>query len=277
MSTKKKCTGGALEILRLSNPAEARIPFSLASRFVGKVQNAVDYANKFRNVFPWASCTRGFLDGDSYGLTFFFDNEKGICRPETKYEQEFDHQVGTSLLTRFHESIKPRAFMWVEYEVGGVDLLVINTYMSNGVHNPRREKQLDQIARELLLRDLRLGRIDPAMFMGDTNADRAEPEMQKFHRVARFRDSLKEANPDLSISPHKGMTWDPDGNRLTDGPLREPPQGVDFISVRDGKKYRIKIKTSRIALDKKPNSDHYAIYTEFEIIPACEDLIADLF
>jgi len=247
---------------------------SLSAKFFNVVQGSVDLARKAFKVAPWAEGSRGFLNGDSHGLVLLFKKSKGKAQPHTKYIKIFDVQAAPDRATRLLEALKPKAFIWVEYEVNGVRLLVVNTHMSNGVSNPRRIEQIRQVAAEIALRDIENPtKACPAVFCGDTNADGSEPEMLWLREEAGFKDTFLEINPDIDTNPGHGATWNNVNPLTNQGHLIEPDQRVDYVAIRPGAKHTFEILNSKLVLNQDPVSDHYGVMTDLRVVPHCEKIL----
>jgi endonuclease/exonuclease/phosphatase family metal-dependent hydrolase len=247
-------------------------PPKFSQKLVGLVQGSFELANKAFKVAPWVKGSRALLEGDTHGLMLLTNGKKGAIRAETKLVKRYEIQAAPSPATRLFESVKPKGFILVEYELGGVRILIVNTHLSNGVRNERRIGQLAELAEEIMHRDLNDPRgACPVIFCGDTNADGREPEMQWWHTEAGFYDTYVARNPDLGAAPRRGMTWD-NANPLTRGNLTEPDQRVDFISARPNAEHAFEILESKIVLDENPVSDHYGVMTDLRLVPSpgCE-------
>ena len=206
------------------------------------------------------------LNGNHLGIVTLFNEKKGKLNRDWLTPRIFAAQVSDGWLAGFFESLKPKGFVSARYTVGGVTIDVVNTHMSNGVHNPDRMKQVSELTNHLTYGDLvHPKNFNPVILCGDTNADGEEPEMRAM-RAFGFIDSFLGANPNPQDTTYGGMTWD-DANPNTRGNLEEPDQRVDYVGFFPGTENTFEVLSSKIVLDEAPHvSDHYGVLSELKLI-----------
>lgn len=253
---------------------EVPVPTRWSYRALNWSHKALELVTKVTGLARWSQGSRHMFDGDTYGLMILVKKDKGTVQLDTQHVERFDVQAGRGIL-KLLEAVKPKGFLWIEYVVDGIPLLVVNSHLSNGVENYRRAGQLAQLAESLEARtNANAGIQQPVLFLVDANANGSEPEMQWLHD-GKFVDTYLVAHPDLRSVPGEGITWD-DANPLAQtGNLREPPQRVDYISVIHGDHHHFEVMSSDVMLNTQGNfvSDHNAVVTQVELKNICSDLL----
>ena len=145
--------------------------------------------------------------------------------------------------------------------VKGTPLRIVNSHLANGVRNPHRQDQCEELvdfARDGTHRGA-------TIICCDTNAHHAQPEM-KWVRKAGFVDTFGHFWSDgrgglRAETPHNGHTWDNTNPLVLGGNLVEPDQRIDYIWVDGGD--CLAPEASRIAGDRPGLADHYAVISTF--------------
>ncbi len=210
------------------------------------------------------------------------NNHRGISFPESKDARTLPNMspeadsfsVRNTILSwgvSALETLKPKGYVSVRYQVDGVDLTVANMRLTNGVHNPKRIHQVQAVVAGLFHNEDMEKPVSrnyaPIILCGDTNSDGNEPDMRWMRTKAGFHDTFLEVNPDPGRTPHRGMTWSIDNTLSHNGNLSEPDQRVDYILYVSGDEYTFKTLESRIVLDETPFvSDHFAVLTELQLV-----------
>ncbi|HTL13357.1 MAG TPA: endonuclease/exonuclease/phosphatase family protein [Bdellovibrionota bacterium] len=213
------------------------------------------------------------------------NNQRGQSFPDSKIVHTFPNEApdskdaGGTLMSwgvSALESLKPKGYVSVRYQVDGVDVTVASMRLTNGVHNPKRAIQVKELIGRLFhtedTENPRSFNFAPIILCGDTNADGEEPEMRWMREKAGFHDTYLEGNPDREHAPHAGMTWSADNDLTHNGNLTEPDQRVDYVLFAPGDEYTFETIGSRIVFDEAPLvSDHFGVLTELRLIrnPEC--------
>ena len=238
------------------------VPTRWSYRALDWTHKALELLSSLTGVARWSRGSRQIFNGDTYGLMILLKNERGTVHAQTQYSERFDVQAGRGLL-KLLEAVKPKALQWIQYEVDGVPLLVVNTHLSNGVENTRRAGQHAQLAESLEKRAQEdSGFRQPVLFLADANADESEPEIQWWH--TQFKDT----------APQGGVTWDDQNPLAQTGNLKEPPQRLDYISTRDSAYHRIEAVNTKTVFNTHGNyiSDHNGVVAEVTI-HLCQTLL----
>jgi endonuclease/exonuclease/phosphatase family metal-dependent hydrolase len=241
--------------------------------------NGFDYLGHDRDT-PFLSPSRWLLDwtlspgereivlGFETDSALLLDTRKWQVSPGTKRSVTLPNAapaVDSSLKLAISvlESLKPKGYVSVRSRIHGAWVRVANMRLTNGVDNPNRMLQVRQVVADLE----RTRGSDPVILCGDTNSDADNADMRWLRGEAGFHDSFLEANPDPSLTPHRGSTWSSDNDLTFAGNLREPDQRVDYVYYLPGRDVTFETESSRIVLDEAPFvSDHFGVLTELKLI-----------
>lgn len=213
-------------------------------------------------LLPLSRGIKNILLGDSLGLVTLvrkskFEALEFQARPFTAQVShrwslprllEISHPRGFSLLKIIANDrstdAQSRSKSGFESETDS-ELCVVNALLSNGVQNPRRKIQLEEILTVL-------PKSHPTVVCIDANSHEDQPEMKWFIHQQGFEDTFRNSQ----TSP--GYTWS-STNPLTAGFLKEPDQRVDYVFAKG-----LQAKSSQCVFDHAPFvSDHFGVFSEF--------------
>lgn len=253
------------------------VPTRWSYRALDWSHKGLEWVSKLTGLARWSKGSRHIFDGDTYGLMILVKKDRGTVLRDTQYSERYDIQAGRGILTLL-EAVKPKAYLWIEAEIDGIPLLIVNTHLSNGVQNHRRAGQLAQLADGLESRRTHNNGIrKPTLFLADTNADAREPEIEWWHTF--FRDTFSAIHPDENTAPRGGITWDEANPLAQTGNLREPSQRLDFVSVQDGDHFHFQVETSEVVFNTDGDyiSDHNGVATKLKVASRCSSLLETLY
>lgn len=176
----------------------------------------------------------------------------------------------------FEGSYMNRGAIAIECNIKNNCVRIVNTHLSNGVSNPYRFKQCE----ELVAFAKKAKKETPCVTVvcADANAHETQPEivwLNQTYFIDTFKTYWKRKiaeNKDTCI-PKSGYTWDNNNPYVKTGNLEEPNQRLDYIWIlrpevaycRIDKRLLEKVNSSELIGDDIPLSDHYGILTKIDI------------
>jgi hypothetical protein len=150
--------------------------------------------------------------------------------------------------------IRPGFMIAKVYDNMNQEILLVSCHLVTGVTNINRMKQV-----ELINNAIKKYNIKHVIWCGDFNADETQPEISMLAKYG-YTDTCVKMNPIRLLDYY--YTWENNINPYT--PPGEPNQRVDYILYNDS---FIAKKYTRIFdnINYPIVSDHYGIYTEFEM------------